>query len=61
MEMELFNIICGVCSVLGLAVSVFAASKVIKKVRHVNKHNTNNLKGVNIGGDFVGRDKKTGK
>ncbi len=59
--MELFNIICGVCSVLGLAVSVFGASKVIKKVKHVNKRITNNLKEVQIGGDYTGGNKKTGK
>ena len=28
--MDLFNIICGVCSIAGLLVSVFTASKVVK-------------------------------
>ena len=28
--MELFNIICGVCSIAGLLVSIFTASKVVK-------------------------------
>ncbi len=28
--MELFNIICGVCSIAGLLVSVFTAGKVVK-------------------------------
>lgn len=39
--MELFNIICGVCSVAGLLVSIFTAGKVVKisqTISHVNKN-----------------------
>ncbi len=65
--MELFNIICGVCSILGLLVSIFTASKVIKitqifhygnkedrsKVINEGEHNTYN-------GSYVGRDNING-
>lgn len=61
--MELFNFICGVCSIAGLLVSVFTASKVIK----INKtfycgNQDNHSKIVNKGkkntynGSYVGRD-----
>ncbi len=59
--MELFNIICGVCSIAGLLVSIFTASKVVKinlncgnkddhsKVINKGKKNTHN-------GSYAGRD-----
>lgn len=56
----MFNIICGVCSVLGLLVSVFTASKVIK----ISKNNCdnqdyhfkikNNIKEATIKGSYTG-------
>lgn len=65
--MELFNIICGVCSIAGLLVSVFTASKVVKinqtlyygnqdahsKVVNKGKKNTYN-------GSYAGRDSVNG-
>lgn len=62
--MEVFNIICGVCSVVGLLVSLFTASKVVKISQNISLNNKkdrsktkNNIKGSSFGGDFVGRDK----
>lgn len=37
--MDIFNIICGVCSVAGLLVSVFTAGKVIKISKNFNCDN----------------------
>lgn len=34
--MEVFNIICGVCSIVGLLVSIFTASKVLKISQTIN-------------------------
>lgn len=63
-HMELFNIICGICSIAGLAVSVFTASKVIK-ISNVNKSQIskteNTVENTSIGGDYVGKDKITSK
>lgn len=39
--MEIFNIICGVCSIVGLLVSLFTASKVIKISKTFNCGNGN--------------------
>lgn len=61
--MDLFNIICGVCSIVGLLVSVFTASKVVKISRTVNSGNmddhskvVNKGKGNTYHGPYVGRD-----
>ncbi len=65
--MEVFNIICGVCSIAGLLVSIFTASKVIKITKTVNNGNVDdNSKNVNkvskstIHGSYVGRDSING-
>lgn len=39
--MELFNLICGVCSIAGLLVSLFTASKVVKFSSEVTNKNLN--------------------
>lgn len=37
--MDIFNVICGVCSIAGLLVSVFTASKVVKISKTFNCDN----------------------
>lgn len=61
--MNLFNIICGVCSIAGLLVSVFTAGKVVKIAQTVNSGNVddhskngNKVSKSTINGSFVGRD-----
>lgn len=54
--MDLFNIICGVCSVIGLLVSIFTASKVMK----ISQNIKNKLKDVDISGSYAGRDNTNG-
>lgn len=54
--MELFNIICGVCSIAGLLVSLFTASKVVKFSSEV----TNKNKKSEFHGNYVGRDSING-
>lgn len=65
--MDLFNIICGVCSIVGLLVSVFTAGKVIKISQTINcgnkderSKNSTKISGSTIYGDFVGRDSISG-
>ena len=65
--MELFNIICGVCSIAGLLVSLFTAGKVVRIAQTVNSGNSDDRsKNVNkvskstIQGSFVGRDSING-
>ena len=63
--MEVFNIICGVCSMVGLLVSVFTAGKVFKITQtinsgNVNNHSKNKISKSTIYGDFVGRDNING-
>lgn len=41
-KMEVFNIICGVCSIAGLLVSVFTATKIIKISNNLNYGNSSN-------------------
>lgn len=62
-KMELFNIICGVCSIAGLLVSVFTAGKVVKITQNLNSgNNDDRSKIVNknskstFSGSYVGRD-----
>lgn len=62
--MDLFNIICGVCSIVGLAVSLFTAGKVIKVSQTINCGNKSKSSTVRtkinkseIQGDVVGGDK----
>ncbi len=61
--MDLFNIICGICSIAGLLVSIFTAGKVMKIMQTVNSGNVaDHSKVVNKGGrntyngPYVGRD-----
>lgn len=61
--MELFNIICGVCSIAGLLVSIFTASKVIKITQIFHYGNEDDRSRVINGGErntyngsYVGRD-----
>lgn len=65
--MDLFNIICGVCSIAGLLVSIFTAGKVVKITRTINSDNVDDhSKVVNKGkrntynGSYVGRDSVNG-
>ena len=65
--MDIFNIICGVCSIAGLLVSVFTASKVIKIAQNFNCGNMNdNSRVINKGnrntyhGSYAGRDNING-
>lgn len=65
--MDLFNVISGVCSIVGLLVSLFTASKVIKISKTINCGNTNDSskvinkgKGNTYNGSYVGRDSING-
>jgi len=65
--MDLFNIICGVCSIVGLLVSIFTAGKVVRIAHTVNSGNVDDCsKTVNkvskneILGSYVGRDSVNG-
>lgn len=56
---ELISIISDICGILAFFISIFAISQVFKLKQKIkgNDNNQVNVKG-NIGGDFVGRDKK---
>lgn len=61
--MDIFNIICGVCSIVGLLVSLFTAGKVIKITQNIYSGNSddhskvvNQGKGNAYHGAYVGRD-----
>lgn len=61
--MDIFNIVCGVCSVIGLLVSLFTADKVIKISKNLNVGNrddhskvVNKGKGNTYYGSYAGRD-----
>lgn len=65
--MDLFNIICGACSIAGLLVSIFTAGKVVKITRTINSGNMDDhSKVVNksmrntYNGSYVGRDSVNG-
>ncbi len=65
--MDLFNVICGVCSIAGLLVSIFTAGKVVKIAQTVNSGNVDDhSKVANKGsrntynGSYVGRDSVNG-
>ncbi len=65
--MDVFNIICGICSVAGLFVSIFTASKVIKVTQTLNSGNqddhskvVNGNKRSTFHGSYVGRDNVNG-
>lgn len=61
--MDIFNAVCGVCSIVGLLVSLFTASKVVKISQNLNVGNrddhskvVNKGKGNTYHGAYVGRD-----
>ncbi|MDE6055956.1 MAG: hypothetical protein K2G55_19875 [Lachnospiraceae bacterium] len=67
--MEIFNIICGACSIAGLPVSLFTAGKVVKIAQTIRINQTinsgnvddyskviNKGKGNTYNGSFAGRD-----
>lgn len=65
--MDLFNIICGVCSIAGLLVSIFTAGKVVKISQTVNSGNVDDRSKVankgsrnTYNGSYVGRDNVNG-
>lgn len=65
--MEIFNIVCGVCSIVGLLVSLFTAGKVIKISKTYDCDNKNDhSKVINSGkrntynGSYAGRDSING-
>ena len=65
--MDLFNIICGVCSIAGLLVSIFTAGKVVKISEKVNSgyvddrsKTGNKVLKSEIHGSYVGRDSING-
>lgn len=65
--MDTFNIICGVCSIAGLLVSIFTAGKVVKITQTLNSGNKddhsdtkNKISGTTIQGSYVGRDSING-
>lgn len=65
--MEIFNIVCGVCSIVGMLVSLFTAGKVTKISKTYNCDNKNDhSKVINRGsgntynGSYAGRDSING-
>jgi hypothetical protein len=56
---ETISIIANICGILGFFISIFAVSKVFKLKQQIKGDNNNNVnfKG-DVGGNFVGRDKK---
>ncbi len=61
--MDIFNVICGVCSIAGLLVSVFTASRVIKISNTFNyKNDSGNskikIKGSEVKDSVIGRNNK---
>ena len=61
--MDIFNVICGVCSIVGLAVSLFTVGKVVKISQTINSGNVNDHskvvnqgKGNTYNDPYVGRD-----
>ncbi|MEO9891821.1 hypothetical protein [Aurantibacter sp.] len=56
---ETISIIANICGILGFFISLFAVAKVFKLKQQIKGDNNSNvsLKG-NVGGNFVGRDKK---
>lgn len=51
-----FNIVCGICSIVGLLVSLFTASKVVKINSEVINKNTKS----EFQGNYVGKDSING-
>lgn len=60
--MEIFNIISGACSIIGLLVSLFTASKVVKisyNQKNISKVDNRN-RGCEFNGSYAGRDSING-
>ncbi len=65
--MDVFNIIAGACSIVGMLVSIFTAGKVVKIAQTINcgnmddhSKNVNKLSKSTIHGSYVGRDSISG-
>jgi hypothetical protein len=56
---ETISIIANICGILGFFISLFAVAKVFKLKQQIKGDNNSNVsvKG-DVGGNFVGRDKK---
>ncbi|MEM1486205.1 hypothetical protein V6615_15240 [Oscillospiraceae bacterium PP1C4] len=54
--MEMFNIISGICSIVGLALSIFATTKVIKLDMSINSKRVTNNKNIHHVGKYTGGD-----
>ena len=56
---ETISIIANICGILGFFISIFAVTKVFKLKQQIKGYNnsTVSMKG-DVGGNFVGRDKK---
>lgn len=53
------SIIAEISGILGFLISIFAVSKVYKIKKEIKDNNEVNVSGkTNVGGDFIGRDKK---
>jgi len=53
------SIIADICGIFGFLISIFAVTKVYKIKKEIKDNNKVKVSGkTNIGGDFVGRDKK---
>jgi hypothetical protein len=56
---NIISIIANICGILGFLISLFAVNKVYKIKKEIKNNNKVKVSGnTNIGGDFVGRDKK---
>lgn len=57
--MEIISTLADICGILGFVISIFAVSKVYNIRKELKNNNYVNVSGkTNIGGNFVGRDKK---
>jgi hypothetical protein len=57
--MEIISLIANICGILGFVISLFAVSKVYNIKKELKNNNKVDVSGnTNVGGDFVGRDKK---
>jgi hypothetical protein len=53
------SIIADICGIFGFLISIFAVSKVYQIKKEIKNNNKVKVSGnTNVGGDFVGRDKK---
>jgi hypothetical protein len=57
--MEIISAIANICGILGFIISIVAVNKVYNIKKEMRNNNKVDVSGkTNIGGDFVGRDKK---